>query len=367
MLSRLLRTSIKTTRATTGTIVTRNFSNVVQDRQRGEEEQYIKRIESERQQKLRLQLDELLSREKSDPARYAVEQAIESSKPKASLEEVGFLRYYGLDDWRMALPVGLLIGTPIFGGGIIVFDAKMFHIAAFAMTWHVYKAVVLPLYNEKLGWVEDYYMNIWKKLDDKAAAQIDSAISTHEELVDIKESMEDVYKLTDDIQTVVAHSINLEAKNTLQKAIVKKLDALVTLDETVRTNIRADMVATVKQDAVNTLKTDKKVKEAVLNQAIACLASGANGKRGKDIVGEVFLQSTNKYKTSSSNKDHGIHKIAAQLEKDIAEIVKEPVVYCPGGNSYDFFPIFENPEIPAPAAVETVEVKKEVKEAPKHH
>jgi hypothetical protein len=215
----------------------------------------------------------------------------------------------------------------------------MYHIAVFAMTWHLYDKVVMPTWVEKSEYVYTFMNSFWKNMDDNISSEINQSIKTNEDFLDVKESFQNIFALTDDIAKTQAEALNFETKNEFHAAIIRKLDALVALNESTTATIRADMVSTVKQEAMKTLKDDRKVKDAILNQAIQSLAAGTSGKRGKDIVGDIFAQSVAKYRTSASSKDHPINKIAAQLEKDIEDIVKAPEVIAKAGNVYETHPV----------------------------
>jgi hypothetical protein len=215
----------------------------------------------------------------------------------------------------------------------------MYHIAIFAMTWHVYDSVIMPIWNEKTEWVHKFLNSFWKDMDNKVAEEINVSIKTNEEFLDVKESFQGIFQLTDDIAKTQAEALNLQTRNNLHSSIVRKLDALVALNESTVATIRADMVSAVKEDSMKVLTTDRKVKDQILAQAISALAAGTKGKRGKDIVGEVFAQSVAKYRTSSTSKDHNVARIAAQLEKDIEDIVKAPEVIAKAGNVYETHPV----------------------------
>jgi hypothetical protein len=197
----------------------------------------------------------------------------------------------------------------------------------------------MPIWNEKTEWVHKFLNSFWKDMDNKVAEEINVSIKTNEEFLDVKESFQGIFQLTDDIAKTQAEALNLQTRNNLHSSIVRKLDALVALNESTVATIRADMVSAVKEDSMKVLTTDRKVKDQILAQAISALAAGTKGKRGKDIVGEVFAQSVAKYRTSSTSKDHNVARIAAQLEKDIEDIVKAPEVIAKAGNVYETHPV----------------------------
>jgi len=119
-----------------------------------------------------------------------------------------------------------------------------------------------------------------------------------------------------------------------REAIVTKLDSLSALEEAAVREIRGKMVSKVQKDVLETFKTDKKVKENALNQAIAVLAGGVNAKMGKDVVGEVFTQSLVSFRENYAKQPEGSDPVLVKLQSELSVVAKAPVIDAVGGNVY---------------------------------
>jgi len=267
---------------------------------------------------------------------------LNQQKKKVDPREVGTLQYLGFDDWRWAFPCAAAVGIPLILQDVIYIDYKLYLIGAFSLMWHAYDAILFPIWNEKTSWLGESIKDSWVQFDNDAVKEINSDIKINEEFLQTKEVFQDIFTGVDEITAAQATAFNLSNKNDFHRAIQKKLDALVSLNEATTVAIRNDMIATVREEAQKTLLNDKKVKDAALAQAIATLAAGPNGTRGKDVVGEVYVKSISDYRAGLSNKQHKVHQITAKLEAEIAEIVKAPEVIQSAGNVFETNPILGN-------------------------
>lgn len=181
--------------------------------------------------------------------------------------------------------------------------------------------------------------NEMNAVDDTIQQQLHSAMDINKKSLGVEEDYKEFYTLTDQVAIAQADVLNHAEKHHLREAIAKKLEALQTLENTVASAVRTRMLSTVKADVIDTFKNDKAAKEAALNQAIAVLSSGVNGKRGKDVVGESFHKSLNKYKDDYAKKPAGSDEILIQLEKDMAAIAAAPIPASKGGNVFEMLAV----------------------------
>lgn len=256
------------------------------------------------------------------------------SDKKDETEEKGLLAKLGLDDWKFALPAGMLVGIPALSNEVIVLDAEMQLSACFILFLSTMYTQVGPMLSKTLDDYSKDVQNELKNLDKAFQSQITTAINANEQALSLGEDFKQLYALTDSLATTQAEVLNRQEEHKYREAIVKKLDSLYALEEAASSAIRARTINAVKADVVETFKADKKAKETALEQAIAVLSAGANAKLGKDVVGEVFASSLNKYKTEYAKKPAGSDEILANLEKEIAAIATAPVVEAKGGNVF---------------------------------
>ena len=190
--------------------------------------------------------------------------------------------------------------------------------------------------------LDDYADNIHtelKKVDEIIAKETKTAIEQNKQLLTIQDDYKHIESLVDELSVAQADILNYSAEHKYRDAIVKKLDALVAMEESVTTTIRQKMVKSVTADVIKKFTTDTKIQEAALDQAIAVLAAGSTGKLGKDIVGSVFQNSIKVHKEEFAKKSPELEEIISNLNKDVASVTTPPVVESTGGNVYITHPI----------------------------
>jgi hypothetical protein len=212
----------------------------------------------------------------------------------------------------------------------------MYLVGVFAMMWHAFGATLLPVWSEKSDWVGEYVRDAWSTFDKDAVQQLNQDIKVNEEFLQSRAVFQDIFASVDDVAVAQAAALNLESKNDFHRAIQKKLDALAALNESTTANIRADMISTVKYEVTETLLKDEAVQEEAFDMAIEALY---NGRRGRDVVGDVYLGAISKYRNSLSQPNHPVHAIAEHMQAEIADIVEPPQVRTKAGNVYETHPV----------------------------
>ena len=189
--------------------------------------------------------------------------------------------------------------------------------------------------------LDDYSQDIatkLKKVDENILSEVHSTIKANEQLLDLEADVKSVHSVIDDLSIAQADILNYAEEHKFRDAIVKKLDTLVSLEESVNASIRTRIVSSVKADVVAAFTNDRKTKDIALDQAIAALLAGSSGKLGKDVVGEVFVSSLKSYREAYA-KNPGSDDILVQLQKDVDAVAVAPVVDGTGGNVYVTHPL----------------------------
>lgn len=174
----------------------------------------------------------------------------------------------------------------------------------------------------------------FKKVDDSILSDYADDLAQNAALKSLEAEQKVLNQLVDDLNTSNAELMNYTIEHTYRDAIAKKLDALVAIEASVTNTVRTKMVASVTADALSQISKDRKIKDAVLDQAIAVLAAGPNSKIGKDIIGGVFQSSIKTYRDSYASKASEFDSTLKDLTKDIDAIATAPVVEEKGGNVY---------------------------------
>ncbi len=254
-------------------------------------------------------------------------------------EKSGFIAKYGLNDWKVAIPVGMVLAIPTLANEWLILDAETQLVAVFFL-------FCSTLYNQggkvAAATLDEYRANVFstlKKVDESMLVDIKASIAANQKVLDMEKDIASVHALIDDMAKAKAESLNYAEEHKYRDAVVRKLDSLVAIEEAAVSSLRNRMMNAVKSDVVSKFSSDKATKEAALTHAMAVLAAGKSGKIGKDIVGEVYASSLKSYRETYQKQAPGSDPILNQLEKDIAAACASPVVDATGGNVYVTHPV----------------------------
>jgi hypothetical protein len=244
----------------------------------------------------------------------------------------------GLNDWKFALPIGMLAGIPLISNEVLIIDAEMQLTGCFIL-------FCATLYTQVGGMVasslDDRSKEIFSELstlDEAVKAQLTGAIASNTLAITLEQDIKDRLEMLDDLAITQASVLNHKEEHKFREAIAKKLETLSALEEATAQALRARTIAAVKTDVINLFTNDRKAKDDALAQAIQVLSSGAKGKMGKDVVGEAFSAAINNYKTNYQNNKQP-DEILVKMEKEMAVIAQAPVVEGTGGNVYITHPM----------------------------
>jgi len=255
------------------------------------------------------------------------------------VKEQTFLSKLGLDDWKFAVPIGILVAVPSLANEFIILSAETQLLGVFGFT-------VATAYAQTGGAVAS-------GLDERGAEVatdlngVDTNILTEandtraatESLLGFTAAVASIDSLKDDLATVQAETLNNAASHTYRDAMAKKLEALQSLEDQVAFNVRSRLLNQVKADVRSTFSKDKKAKSAALEQALAVLAGGVTAKHGADVVGNAFKSSVQLYRENYAKSAPEKDELLVQLQKDIAAITTAPAVSSQGSNVYESHPI----------------------------
>lgn len=308
-------------------LVGRSMSTL-QEKGMSEETKYIRQQEAAAMKK---KLDEILASEGSEEERTEMKKilGVESSEEKSMISKLG------LDDWKFAIPAAMLVGIPAISNEVIVLSEELQLTAVFILFCSTMYTQAGGMLSKGL---DDYSKEIedkFKAVDDNMLVSLKSAQTANKQLADLEGDVKSMFELKDSLASVKAETLNKEEQLKFREEIVRKLDALVALEDTAVNALRARMVDKVKADVVATFQKDTKAKEAALAAAVAVLQGGAKGKMGKDVVGEIFSKSIANYAAEYKKQPEGSDEIIKKLEADIAALTKPPQMASTGGNVYE--------------------------------
>mmetsp|Transcript_104417 Transcript_104417/g.225320 ORF Transcript_104417/g.225320 Transcript_104417/m.225320 type:complete len:347 (+) Transcript_104417:79-1119(+) len=308
-------------------------------KERGEEAIYFQHEDARLKAAMRERLEKIMALEEDHEDKKALESLLaKEAAPKADPNE-SFISKIGLNDWRMALPVGALVAIPALAHEVIQIGPEAQLAAMFVLfvgTVHKQAGPVMSKF------FDDYSADIAKKLkqvDEGMLVEVNQSIDEHKQLLGLNDDLTKIMALRDDLAIVQADVLNHQEQHKFRDSIARKLDSLVAIEESASAAIRARMISKVKADVISQFETDAKVKEAALNSAVAVLAAGVGAKRGKDVVGDVFTKSIANYRTEYQKTKPENDPIIVQFEKDVAAVVQAPEVSFQASNVYESHPL----------------------------
>jgi len=298
----------------------------IAQKERGEEAAYIHRKELERaeQAQLRKSMEEILSRKDGDEQKTKLKEIIDK---QTKTEDLGIMQRLGLTDWTIAVPAGLVFGVPLLSFQVIELNTFFFVAGSFALFWHAARLVYIPLYDEIVQHDTEKALAHVGQAEDAAYKSLNDTIESLENLTGVKENFQTVFELEDEVSKAAVEAFRLKDQATINEAFTRKLEQLASLEQNASLTLRNDMIETVKSTARQTFNSDKKQKDAALASAISALQSG---KRGKDVVADVFTKAIADYKNTADKADSNVSKIMAKFEADIEGIVQPPEVHFAG-------------------------------------
>jgi hypothetical protein len=245
------------------------------------------------------------------------------------------LAEYGLNDWKFALPVGMVLAIPTLGNEWLVLGAETQLVAVFILFCSTAYTQVGGMVAKELDDYAETVRSTLRKVDESMLVDIKHSIAQNEKVLDMENDIASVHSLIDDLSVVKAEALNYEAEHQYRDDVIRKLENLVAIEGAAVNSLRNRMLDSVRADVVSKFSTDAKLKSAALDSAMAVLAGGKSGKIGKDIVGDAYALSLKKYRADYAKQAPGSDEILNQLEKDVAAACAAPVVSATGGNVYE--------------------------------
>jgi ribosome recycling factor len=302
--------------------------STLEKKERGDEARYFAQQEAARLAEMKAKVEAIMASD-DDNVKETLEEVLTAKADDSMVAQ------YGLNDWKFALPIGMVAAIPVLGNEWLVLGAETQLVAVFILFCSTAFWLVGGMVAMVLDATSDAVREAMRKVDESMLVDIKHSIAQNEKVLDMESDISSVHALVDDMSVVKADALNYQAEHQYRDDIVKKLESLVAIEGAAVQNIRNRMLDAVRADVSAKFSTDAKLKAAALNQAMAVLAGGKSGKRGKDVVGEAYAASLAKYRDDYAKMKPGSDEILNQLEKDVAAAVAAPQVSATGGNVYE--------------------------------
>merc|ERR1719199_1188596 len=99
-------------------VAMRSFSDF-QKKERGDEARYFAQEEARRLAEMKAKVEAIMASENNDEKEHLTNLLTAKKE-----EETGFMAEYGLNDWKVALPVGIVLAIPTLSNEWLILDAE---------------------------------------------------------------------------------------------------------------------------------------------------------------------------------------------------------------------------------------------------
>lgn len=254
-------------------------------------------------------------------------------------EKEGFVERNDLNHLAFWAPVNIFLWTYLVQTGNFELNQETWYVGVFMLIAGTAVRKVTPVVSQYIKDVKKEQAIELEKINSSIVGQANDDVATAKEVADVDVGVKEVFQLLDDLHAIEADTLNKANALAYREAVAKKLDGLVALEDKIAFQVKSRLVADVKADVTRML-TEKKTKEAALEQALAVLAGGKGAKLGTDVVGNAFKASIANYRDNYSKKG-GKDDILVQLEKEIASLATPPHLNAAGGNVYETNPVLK--------------------------
>jgi len=293
-------------------------------------------MEQSREERMREEVEKILALEGDHEHKEALQELISKAQKK---EDESFIVKYGLNDWKFAVPIGIILGIPAIHNEVIVLDAETQLLGCFMF----FVASLYTMAGDMIGKSLDEYgqqvYNEMKSVDDAILQKITESFNANKSALSLEEDFKSLNMLRDDIAVAQADLLNHQAQHQYHDAIVKKLESLSALEDAATAAMKSRMLTSVKNEVIQTYQKDKKIQDEALAHAMDILSGGAKKKMGKDVVGNVFKTAVKNYASAYAKQPEGSDPILKQLEEDMKAVMTPPTVEGKGGNVYVTHPL----------------------------
>jgi len=297
----------------------------------------VSKLNEDKKAMLKSKFEEML---RSDDPQHKEEVLLLLQNSSKEQGEPSLISKFGLDDWKFAVPVGLMVGIPIISNEILVINEETQLLACFMLFCATMYNFGAPVITKHCDNVRAEEMKLYREADEYLLIDLKEAIKANEKCLGMESAVTDIYSITDSLSVAQADLLNSLERHKMRDAVAKKVASLITIEEAAASAIRQRMIDQVRSEVQSTFANDKKAKENALAHAISVLTAGGKGKLGKDVVGEAFKSSLSNYRTEYSKIPEGGDAILVQLKKDVAAVAEMPEVGdLDAGNVYVTHPL----------------------------
>jgi hypothetical protein len=204
-------------------------------------------------------------------ASYSTSKKRDEESKAVEVNTPGTLEKYGLNDWKIAGPIGLALGIPFIYNDWYMMTEETQLVACFMLfSGAMYNAVnpsVAAYFDEQ----QDAILSELQKSEDLQIKLLKEKIAMKEVERTLVDDIAFLNAKTDEASKKLEESCYLEVKHSYRDQYVKWLDSVVSTEKSAKREEIDTFIDATSAAVVESFKTDAKLKKAALEQAIAIL------------------------------------------------------------------------------------------------
>jgi hypothetical protein len=202
----------------------------------------------------------------------------------------GYLvRALGLDDWRRALPVGVMFAIPAIVKEWVILDEEAMLIGVFLLFF----GTIHQQFGDSIGAYFDKQTDDWlawrNAAEDAETDKVKEGLEWHKVRMSQLQIAKDLIALQKETMVKEAHNQTAAQPHVTRETTLQMLDSAVAQESTEWNNAQNALVDEAIRTVTSQVQNDAALKKTALNEALAALASPGK-EQGTDAVSKMFAQ-----------------------------------------------------------------------------
>lgn len=257
----------------------------------------------------------------------------QSKEGKVLVTPIGLYQGLGLDDWKMALPLGIILAVPALTQDLIILSEETQIVGCFIM----FVSAMYTQFGDAIGKsLDEKSHEILRSLnasEDAAMASTRTRIAECESMLSIVDDTKAINALYLETLEKLAKARSAEYKHTMREKYVSMLDLMVTQDANRRSRAHEELVGGAVAYVTEQVQSSKTLKKDALDQAFAALADPSKAS-AKDSVTDLFtayLKQATAAARDNMNKEVTLSEEEWKKENDEAKAIWNRFTGPPSG------------------------------------
>ncbi|KAJ1445117.1 hypothetical protein M885DRAFT_550927, partial [Pelagophyceae sp. CCMP2097] len=192
---------------------------------------------------------------------------------------------YGLDDWRVQLPLGILVAIPAIENEILILSAETQLVACFVFFCGTAYRLGGDSVAEMLDAKGHAIIAQHNALEDAAIAKFQETVLVHEECIATITDTKGLYQAQLEVSDALTAATTLELQWSIYAETVKSLDAMVSEQEKRKNEVLAGLLADAKVFVAKEMAEKQDIRALLMSEAIAAIADPKAAGKSNTVAG----------------------------------------------------------------------------------